>query len=195
MRYLVISSCLPPVSGSGLNIWQNSPLFVLSHTIVRRFVDLFWERYTATYVLMTQQSARRLSTRVQNHLFFTVRLRRGDWVTYWMTRWSQHMWLWWREHSIVYTVDAAYSQAQWLEKCSTLIGSGTAAWALILEPRGLDCHSLPVRQTECRILPFSLADISGVYWVPAFSWWWQYNRLGHFSTIDTRKAFKKTWDI
>ena len=42
----------------------------------------------------------------------------------------------------------------WLEKCSTLIGSGTAAWALILGPRGLDCHSLPDRQTECRILPF-----------------------------------------
>ena len=56
----------------------------------------------------------------------------------------------------MYTVDAAYSQARWLEKCSTLIGSGTTAWAFIWEPRGFNCHSLPDHQTECRTCRFSL---------------------------------------
>ena len=54
----------------------------------------------------------------------------------------------------MYAVDAAFSEARWVEKCLTLIGSGTAAWALILRPRGFDCHSLPDSQTECRILIF-----------------------------------------
>ena len=55
---------------------------------------------------------------------------------------------------IVYTVDAAYSQARWLEKCSTLIGSGTTAWALIWEPRGLDCHLFPDLQSVPIYMPF-----------------------------------------
>ena len=59
----------------------------------------------------------------------------------------------------MYAVDAAISEARWVEKCSTLIGSGTAAWALILRPRGFDCHSPPDSQTECRILPFLLKPI------------------------------------
>ena len=59
----------------------------------------------------------------------------------------------------MYTVDAASSETVWLKKCSTLIGSGTPAWALILRPRGLDCHSPPDSQTVCRILPFLLKPI------------------------------------
>ena len=63
----------------------------------------------------------------------------------------------------MYAVDAASSEMVWLEKCSTLIGSGTPAWALILRPRGFVCHSPPDSQTECRILAvFVKADISGV---------------------------------
>ena len=54
----------------------------------------------------------------------------------------------------MYAVDAASSETVWLEKCSTLIGSGTPAWALILRPRGFVCHSPPDSQTECRILQF-----------------------------------------
>ena len=41
------------------------------------------------------------------------------------------------------TVAAASATTVWLEKCSTLIGSGTPAWALIFGPRGDVCHSLP----------------------------------------------------
>ena len=59
----------------------------------------------------------------------------------------------------MYTVDAASSETVWLEKCSTLIGSGTPAWALILGPRGFVCHSIPDLHRECRILPFLLKPI------------------------------------
>ena len=62
----------------------------------------------------------------------------------------------------MYPMAPAYSEARWLEKCSTLIGSGTTAWALIFRQRGHVCHSPPDSQTACRILPFLYADISGV---------------------------------
>ena len=69
----------------------------------------------------------------------------------------------------MYSLAPEYSETRWPERCSTLIGSGTAAWAFIFRQRGQVRHSLPDLHRECRILPFSLADISGVTDFPAFS--------------------------
>ena len=59
----------------------------------------------------------------------------------------------------MYAMDAASSETVWLERCSTLIGSGTPAWALILRPRGFVCHSIPDLHRECHTLPFLLKPI------------------------------------
>ena len=42
----------------------------------------------------------------------------------------------------MYPMAPEYSEARWLEKCSTLIGSGTAAWAFIFRQRGHVRHSI-----------------------------------------------------
>ena len=57
----------------------------------------------------------------------------------------------------MYAVDAAFSEARWVEKCSMLIGSGTTAWALILRPRGFVCHSPQIRK---QILAVAGRDLS-----------------------------------
>ena len=43
----------------------------------------------------------------------------------------------------MYSLAPEYSETRWLEKCSTLIGSGTAAWAFIFRQRGQVRHSFP----------------------------------------------------
>ena len=59
----------------------------------------------------------------------------------------------------MYPMAPEYSEARWLEKCSTLIGSGTAACAFIFRQRGHVRHSIPDLHRECHILPFLLKPI------------------------------------
>ena len=61
----------------------------------------------------------------------------------------------------MYSLAPEYSKTRRPEKCSTLIGSGTAAWCLY--SGGVVRFIIRFQiSSACRSQPFSLADISGV---------------------------------
>ena len=91
----------------------------------------------------------------------------------------------------MYSLAPEYSKTRRPEKCSTLIGSGTAAWCLY---SGGVVRFIIRFQTSsaCRSQPFSLADISGVILIFQLLADGDNNLyLDTYRIYDNQKAFKK----